>query len=74
MQTVVDSLKKLNTRDSRNLVSYYNMAMSNRDIYSRMSSIHKMVYDKPLTLIQSKKQKSKQLVKSMGDGSSGQAA
>lgn len=74
LQVVVDSLKKLNTRDSRNLVSYYNMAMSNRDIYSKMSLVHKMVYDKPLTLIQSKKQKSKQLVKSMGDGSNGQAA
>ncbi len=74
LQTVVESLKKLNTRDSRNLVNYYNMALSNRDVYSKLSAVHKAVYDKPLTLIQSKKQKSKQLVKSMGDGSNGQAA
>lgn len=74
LQTVVESLKKLNTRDSRNLVNYYNIALSNRDVYSRLSMVNKLVYDKPLTLIQSKKQKSKQLVKSMGDGSNGQAA
>lgn len=74
LQTVVESLRKLNTRDSRNLVNYYNMALSNRDIYSKLSTVNKLVYDKPLTLIQSKKQKQKQFVKSMGDGSNGQAA
>lgn len=67
LQSMVDSLKKLNTRESRNLASYYNMALRNRDIYSKLSTINKMVYGKPLTLIQSKRQK--QLVKAMGDSS-----
>jgi hypothetical protein len=67
LQGMVDSLKKLNTREARNLASYYNMALKNRDIYSKLSTINKMVYGKPLTLIQSKRQK--QLVKAMGDSS-----
>lgn len=65
LQGMVESLRKLNTRESRNLASYYNMALRNRDIYSKLSTINKMVYGKPLTLIQSKRQK--QLVKAMGD-------
>ena len=67
LQELVGSLKKLNTRDSRNLVNYYNMALSNRDVYTKLSTVNKILYDKPLVLIQSKRQKEKQLVKSMGD-------
>lgn len=70
LQGMVESLRKLNTRESRNLASYYNMALRNRDIYSKLSTINKMVYDKPLTLIQSKRQKQKQLVKAIGDNAS----
>ena len=67
LQGMVETLRKLNTRESRNLASYYNMALRNRDIYSKLSTINKIVYDKPLTLIQSKRQKQKQLVKAIGD-------
>lgn len=74
LQGMIESLRKLNTRESRNLASYYNMALSNRDIYSKISTINKMVYDKPLQLIQSKKQKQKHLVKSIGENGNGQAA
>ena len=74
LQSMVESLKKLNTRDSRNLCNYYNMALSNRDIYSKLSIINKTIYDKPLTLIQSKKQKQKQLVKVASGDKHGQAA
>lgn len=63
LQGVVESLKKINTRDTKSLCNYYNMALGNRDIYSKISQVHKLVYDKPLTLIQSKSQKQKQLVK-----------
>lgn len=73
LQGMVDSLRKLNTRESRNLASYYNMALSNRDIYAKLSTVNKIIYDKPLTLIQSKRQKQKQLVKSIGE-TNGQAA
>ena len=63
LQEIIDSLSKLNTRDSKNLSNYYNMALSNRDIYAKISYINKIIYDRPLTLIQSTKQKQKQLVK-----------
>ena len=74
LQDIVESLKKLNTRDSRNLCNYYDMALSNRDIYSKLSYINKIIYDKPLTLIQSKNQKQKQLIKVAGEVESGKAA
>ena len=65
LQGMVESLKRVNTRESRNLASYYNMALSNRDIYTKLSMINKILYDKPLSLIQSKRQK--RLVKAMGE-------
>lgn len=74
LQGMVDALGKLNTRDSRNLSNYYKMALSNRDIYSKLSSVNKIIYDKPLTLIQSKRQKQKQLIKSVGENTNGKAA
>ena len=74
LQNMVETLKKLNTREARNLASYYNMALSNRDIYSRLSNVNKMVYDRPLNLIQSKRQKQKQLVKAVGGVDHGIAA
>ena len=63
LQDMIESLSKLNTRDSKSLSNYYNMALSNRDVYAKISYINKMIYDKPLTLIQSTKQKHKQLIK-----------
>ena len=67
LEDMIASLAPLQTRETRNLMSYYNMALSNRDIYSKLSNINKIIYDKPLTLIQSKRQKQKQLVKSVGE-------
>ena len=68
LQGVVESLKKINTKDTKSLSNYYNMALGNRDIYSKISQVHKLVYDKPFTLIQSKNQKQKQLVKTNPSG------
>ena len=67
LHEIISSLEKINTRDSRNLSSYYSMALSNRDVYTKLSTVNKILYDKPLVLIQSKRQKEKQLVKSMGE-------
>ncbi len=50
-------------RDYKNLNRYYEMAKSNADIYMKLSYIHKIIYDKPMSLIQSKNQKAKKLVK-----------
>ncbi len=63
LQDVLKSLQVINTKDYRNLQNYYSMAKSNRDIYSKMSFINKIIYDEPLSLIQSSKQRQKQLVK-----------
>ena len=48
---------------TRNLISYYNTAMVNRDIYGKLSYINKLLYGRPLSLIQSNAQRQKQLVK-----------
>ena len=61
MQDTLKSLEIINTRDYRQLNKYYIMAKRNADIYKKISYINKIMYDQPLTLIQSEKQK--QLVK-----------
>lgn len=74
LRSMVDALEKLNTRDSRNLCNYYNMALSNKNVYAKLSVVNKLIYDKPLTLIQSKRQKEKQLVKVVNGDNNGYAA
>ena len=59
MQTMLKSLEKLNTKDARGLKNYYNIALSNRDIYTKLSYINKLLYQKPLSLIFSQAQKEK---------------
>lgn len=61
------ALSNLKTRDYKNLKRYYDIAKSNAEIYTKISYINKILYDKPLTLIQSKSQKQKQLVKKMDE-------
>ena len=61
MQDTLKSLEIINTRDYRQLNKYYTMAKKNADIYTKISYINKIMYDEPLTLIQSERQK--QLVK-----------
>ncbi len=63
LQKVLSSLESIHTRDAKSLRNYYNMALSNKDIYSKISYINKIVNDEPLSLIQSKSQKQKQLIK-----------
>lgn len=65
MQDTLKSLEVINTRDYKNLNNYYKMAKRNADIYTKISYINKIMYDKPLTLIQSEKQK--QLVKKQNE-------
>lgn len=63
MQKILQIFSILNTKDTKNLQNYYNIALSNRDIYGKISYIHKIIYGKPFTLIQSKSQKQKQFAK-----------
>jgi hypothetical protein len=61
MQDVLKSLSIVNTPNFRQINKYYLMAQENAKIYRKISKINKIMYDKPLTLIQSERQK--QLVK-----------
>ena len=63
IEHMITTLEPLCTRETRNLISYYNTAMVNRDIYGKLSYINKLMYGKPLSLIQSTAQRQKQLVK-----------
>lgn len=64
MVEMISSFDKINSKDTKNLNNYYNMALDNRDIYGKMSYVSKMVYDRPLDLIQSSVQKrNAQLIK-----------
>ncbi len=70
-ESLQDSLKALsaiNTRDYRNLKKYYHMAQSNADIYTKVSYISKIVYDRPLSLKHSDSSRQKQYVKRKEDG------
>lgn len=68
LQDTLKALSTINTRDYRNLKKYYNMAQSNADIYTKISYISRIVYDRPLSLTHSNRSKQKQYVKRMEDG------
>lgn len=74
LQDTLKALSSINTRDYRNLKKYYRMAQSNADIYTKISYISKIVYDKPLSLRHSNSSKQKQYVKRMEDGDYPKAA
>lgn len=67
LEDTLRALSNINTRDSRNLNKYYAMAKSNTEIYTKISYISKLLYDKPLTLMRSNSPKQKQLVKKMDE-------
>ena len=67
LQDTLKALSAINTRDYRNLKKYYNMAQSNADIYTKISYINKIIYDKPLSLNHSNSSKQKQYIKRMED-------
>ena len=54
---MLESLDKINSKDTKSLRNYYNMALDNRDIYGKMSYVSKMVYDRTFNLIQSSSQR-----------------
>ncbi len=68
LQDSLKALSSINTRDYRNLKKYYRMAQENADIYTKISYISKIVYDKPLSLRHSSTSKQRQYVKRKEDG------
>lgn len=65
IQNTLKALEIIKTRDYKNLNKYYLMAQKNAEIYKKISYINKIMYDKPLTLIQSEHQK--QLIKKQNE-------
>ena len=63
LQDTIKQLEVINTKDYRNLKNYYNMAKKNTDIYTKISYINNIIYNKPLTLIQAPSQKQRQFIK-----------
>lgn len=68
LQDTLNALSPINTRDYRNLKKYYDMAKSNAEVYTKLSYVNKIVYDKPLTLHQTKKSDQKRLIKKKEEG------
>lgn len=63
MRNVISSFEKIHSRDTKSLNKYYHRAEENRDLYAKMTYVSKLVYGRPLDLIQSESQKNRQLVK-----------
>lgn len=61
---VLSSFKKINSRDAKSLQRYYNIALDNKEVYSKLSRINKVLYNRPYSLIKSESQK--QLIKTVG--------
>ena len=61
LQDTLNAMETINTREYRNLNKYYSRAKSNTDIYTKISYISKIIYDQPLTIINSSRPK--QLIK-----------
>ena len=63
LQDTLKAMSSINTRDYRNLKKYYNMAKSNTDLYTKISYVNKIIYDKPLVLHRSLDVGQKTLIK-----------
>ncbi len=74
LQDTLRAMEAINTRDYRHLKKYYEMAKSNARIYTTISYIHKIIYDQPLTLIQSQSQRQKQFIKKKDENEHSQVA
>ena len=73
LSDVLKALEVINTRDSRNLRKYYNTALDNQEIYSKLSYINKLVFNRPF-LIKTKNEYNKQFVKTKNESEYDNAA
>lgn len=63
LQDSIKALSNINTRDFKNLNNYYKIAKTNRDAFATLSYISKLIYGRPLRLVQDKDVAQKQLIK-----------
>lgn len=64
---ILDSLKVINTSDFDRLSNIYSLAKENKEVYSKLTNISKVIDNKPLNLIKNKS-KAKVLVKTNDTG------
>ncbi len=64
LQEVLNGFQVIKTRDFKNLNNYYDMAMSNAEIFTRLSYLNKLINERPLAVTDTKRSKEKRLVKS----------
>lgn len=63
LKDTIKALGVINSRDYKRLKKYYETAKSNTDVYTKISYISKLIYDKPLRLVQKNNISQKQLIK-----------
>ena len=63
LQDTLKGMSSINTRDYSNLNKYYKMAKSKTEIYTKVSYVNKIIYDKPLVLHRSGNVGQKTLIK-----------
>lgn len=61
LQSVLSSLEPLNSQDYHNLGKTYRMAKENQSVYSKLAVVYHEIYQQPYRLIQSPKQRSREL-------------
>lgn len=63
-KNILNVFELINTKETKALSKFYNIALENKEVYDKLSRISKIIYNKPLGLIENSK-KSKVLVKTM---------
>ena len=63
-KSILDVFELINTKETKALSKFYNVALENKEVYDKLSRVSKIIYNKPLGLIENPK-KSKVLVKTM---------
>lgn len=62
LNLILNSFSKIKTKDFKNLSKYYEIAKENRDVYTKLTMINKILYNKPINLIKGD-MKQKKLIK-----------
>lgn len=56
---LIKKFEKVHSKDFKSLNNYYRIAKENSEIYAKINSVSKLIYDKPFRLVQSEKQRQK---------------
>ena len=57
MINMISSFDRINTKDTKSLNNYYDIAKSNKELYYKISYVNKILYGKSIGLIKSENQK-----------------